>query len=282
MAQLNLRIEMSDDDKAAVSTLIRSAQEADREKWRTRILNERIRTIEQVKRLYAVVMGFAVISCITNAYQSARILQAQEPYAWDGYTVLAAQVISFVSLITLFVLGAERMLDRRYLLPESPCPKWMSLWFDLFALGIAALWFLILANAIPPAAPPATNFKATLYTEFKAYSLYLAILYALDVVFLAIQAITLFLEDRRRPPAQRLHRGLLKAHRTWIVINLIGLAVMVAVMLWVPMDHPVSSYGYSLHVGALAVLGWHVLRFFVDFGKTFDFYYPPENPNVPP
>jgi hypothetical protein len=32
------------------------------------VLSERARTIDQLKRLFAVVMGFAVTTCFTNAY----------------------------------------------------------------------------------------------------------------------------------------------------------------------------------------------------------------------
>jgi hypothetical protein len=110
------------------------------------IIAERTRTIDQIKRLYAVVMGYSVTSCFTNMYACARIISSDMTI---GISIILAQGLVFVSLIALFYLGAERLLDKRYLQADSKVPSRHGLLFDLLCLGATAAWFVILADTFP-------------------------------------------------------------------------------------------------------------------------------------
>src|ERR1043166_5061179 len=112
---------------------------------------ERTRTVEQIKRLFAVVMGLAVIRCISNIYSLIKPIitpplvnpSASFQEHAQELVILFAQGITFFFLCSLFYLGWERSLERRYLQPDSPVPRPERLLFDLFCLSWTALWFVI-------------------------------------------------------------------------------------------------------------------------------------------
>jgi hypothetical protein len=237
--------------------------------WKARVLADRGRAIEQVKRLYAVVMGFAVWSCITDAYRYARLLLDSSYKEWNAYSILAAQALACISLIALFYLGAERMLDRRYLQHDSPVASRFGFWFDLFTLGSIALWFAILANTFPTAQPSVDE----VYSYFRLFLLFLLILYVLDIGLLVVHG-AMLLRDRTR------HTGLLKAYTIWILSNLASIVAIGCVYKFVPIKATEPYLG--LNCAALIVSLWHIARFFWDFLLTFKFYFPPEDINDPP
>jgi len=158
------------------------------------IIAERTRTIDQIKRLYAVVMGFAVTTCFANIYACARTVGFDDKI---GISIILAQGVTFVSLITLFYLGAERLLDTRYLQADSRVPSRLGLLFDLFSLGLTAGWFVVLANTFTdPSKGPLTN--QTLRDELDAFVTNLLILYGADTFLLSCQLIRVW-----RGPASR-------------------------------------------------------------------------------
>jgi hypothetical protein len=278
MPNFNVSIEMTDEDKTHLKALTDLAVAQKTEKWKTYVLGERIRTIDQIKRLYAVVMGLAVLNCVNNAYVCARQLQYG---AWEEYSILIAEIFSFISLITLFYLGAERMLDRRYLHPKSGMPKRTTLLFDLFTLGITAAWFVALANTFPRPAAVTSGEIATMrdlvHDYFGYFILLLIGLYILDIVLLGIHGFIVWKEGYR-------HRNeLIIAYLTWVSVNVAS----VIVWLWMyryhlydwPMTVPVVNVPVNL--GALFLFAWHAVRFVLDFNLTFGLYYPSQDPNKP-
>jgi hypothetical protein len=63
--------------------------------------------------------------------------------------IVVSELLSFISLIALFFLGTERLLDSTYLNIRSDLPTRGVLLFDLIWLGLTAALFVILADTIP-------------------------------------------------------------------------------------------------------------------------------------
>src|SRR5581483_11460536 len=195
---------------------------------------ERVRTVEQIKRLYAVAMGFAATACLTGIYGCARVVGFGDTYA---LSILAAQGIAFVTLITLFYLGNERLFEIRYLRPDSPVPTRRGLLIDLAACGaeIAAYFHTFVRN--------------------------LLLLYAVDLVFLAVQFVRIV---RERPDNWR-RAG--HAHAVWIALNLVSLGLLA--FLFPEVEGDVLAFGgLVLSAGAVFVGLLHAARFLADFLYT--------------
>lgn len=227
------------------------------------IIAERTRTIDQIKRLYAVVMGYAVTTCFSNIYACARNIGFDDTI---GLSIILAQGITFVSLITLFFLGAERLLDTRYLQADSRVPSPSGLLFDLFSLGLTAAWFVVLANTFADASKGQLK-DTDLQAELGAFITNLLILYGLDTFLLVCQLI----RARGGPVSSR--QDAIYAHVWWIVLNLVcGAALVWLIPLFAGR---VIALGWRLDAVAVAVCALHVARFFADFMRTYRFYYPP-------
>lgn len=78
----------------------------------------RVPAIEQIKRLCAVVIGFAVFSGISNSVQIARVI-GTDGVPYEPLSFLVTEVLMILSLVALFALSSERMLERGYLRPYS-------------------------------------------------------------------------------------------------------------------------------------------------------------------
>lgn len=237
---------------------------------------ERVRSIDQVKRLYAVVMGYGVTTCFSNIYACAKVLNFDLEHA---LLPLIAQGFVFVSLVALFYLGAERMMDARYLSENSPVPTPKGLLFDLAALGATAGWLVILADSFPvaPSAPfgddpdgvrQAAAFAARVVTGQANFTHNLLVLYTLDLIFLMGQIIRL----SPRPSDPKRDRTL-KAHLVWFLINAICLSIFVFYTGdWLTTS--VAIAGFSLNGLTCGLVLVHFFRFVIDFNWTFEFYYP--------
>lgn len=297
VASVTLKVELSEDDKAVLSGLQnladREAQKAT-DKSNALVLSERGRALEQVKRLYAVVMGFAIWSCITNSYQCARKLWNVAPDAWDSFFILFTQLFSVLSLIALFFLGAERMLDRKYLQPDTPNPpKPVEFLGDLITIGAPAILFVIIANAFPltalalddikfavgPSGTPApTNFSTSVRQTFWYFVFFLIVLYAVDALSLLLHQRAL--KKDNAPPAgggRGKHQDLLDAYWWWSVINtgcLVLMSIILIAFLGLNVRYLDHSWFQTIHVAAAFILVIQLVRFGVDFYKTFPAYYP--------
>jgi hypothetical protein len=296
MPLLTVNFQITDDDKGLIERAATLADDAQKNKVNSQILAERGRTIEQVKRLYAIVMGFAVWSCVVNTYQCVRKLQEFPSPTWNEYSILAAQAISVVTLITLFYLGAERMLDRKYLQENSPVPTRRGLLWDLFTLGIIAVSFAILANTFPltsvtladiksilPNADPAgaiptEDFRVKIHNYFWYFTLFLLLMYCLDLLLLASQAAPLWFQDKKLAEGKKKHGEILRAYGKWIAINVVSVIVIGIVFYhFEALDYPPAhQVALGANCIALIIIAGHLLRFFVDFLWTFPFYYPPQ------
>jgi hypothetical protein len=229
------------------------------------LLTERGRTLDQIKRLYAVVMGFALTTCITNAFLAARPINIRTA---EELSIVIAPVIAFGSVMALFYLGVERLLDRKYLQPESGDPSWIELWIDLLSMGLTAVAFVVLANVFEAPASPASPHGLDDLRRFQdRFIVYLMGLYLLDVALLLIQLATLW---ARRSANRTNGRHLIRAHVIWLAINVISLALLYKLS-GTP-DRALPYLGLSVIASLLLVI--HVVRFVADFKLTFEFYYP--------
>ncbi len=230
---------------------------------RAQIIAERTRTLDQIKRLYAVVMGFAVTNCVARSYSSLQPLSLQ---SIDANSILVSQGITFVSLIVLFYLGAERMLDIKYLQPASPVPRPGELVWDLFQMGATSVMFIVLAHSIPE---NATRLDQVVACQ-RDFTLNLIILYGLDSLILLAHLPGLVWGQAR---IAAVGQNALRAHAVWLAINLACVPILILARLhW--SNSWIRAPGFSLNGLAMAMLVLHIARFFADFLSTYRFYYP--------
>jgi hypothetical protein len=268
MATYTLKVEMTPAEAELVDKMGTLAVDQKTKDRNRTILAERGRAIDQVKRLYAVVMGYALTTCLTNAYLCSRVLQKD---TWEALSILIAPVITFVSLISLFYLGSERMLDRKYLQEDQIDPPTRTrLWIDLATLGISGVWFVILANIFQPPLAGAGMLDLPTLHDFQArFITAIIFIYILDLGLLALQAAPIGWEMG----FTRAWKGsdVFRTHVQWLGLNVVSLLA-----LWGITRMPDSTFlGVSIIALSLAV--FHIIRFFVDFGGTFRFYYPHES-----
>jgi hypothetical protein len=267
MANYTLKVELTPEDEQRLADLGTLVDRQKAKENKARILAERGRTIDQIKRLYAVVMGYALITCFTNAYLCYRAL---DKYSWDANSILIAPVISFTSLIALFFLGAERMLDRKYLQESKPKPPTRAgLLIDLATLGISAAWFVILANIFQPPTGTAKLTIGNLHEFQTRFINAVLVLYVLDLVLLAVQAIVILVQTGWGGRAD----DIFKAHLKWLGINVVS-ATFLCGTLYLS-DGTFSKYEIGIVASCLVLI--HLVRFFWDFLWTFEFYYPKES-----
>jgi hypothetical protein len=147
------------------------------------LLTDRTRAMEQIKRLYTVIAGFAATAFLINSVAFIRALDSKagnEPYA-----ILASELVAFFSLLILFLFGAERLLDTKYLQPKSPVPSWYGLTWDVVSLIATVGWFVVLAHLLPTAAQlkPPPDLSSILHDSQKNFMWALVLLYVADTVF---------------------------------------------------------------------------------------------------
>ena len=235
------------------------------EKENERSLNERVRAIEQIKRLYAVVIGFAVFSGISNSVQIARVIW-KDGVPYEALSFLVTEVLVILSLVALFALSSERMLERRYLRPYSPVPTALHMLFDLFTIGIPAVCFVILASIFPNLQDVADN-PGLLQSYFKLFCWTLAIFYLSNCILL-------LLGHMWRPfnGSQTESDEVSKDYRIWLVINAAFAAVMFVLV--TSLDSFFKERAGGINLAAMIVLALHLIRFCLDYFWTFKGYYP--------
>jgi len=241
------------------------------------VSGDRTRTIDQIKRLYAVVMGFALTTCFANIYQCVKITHVYSSYS----VTLLAQGVCFVTLIVLFYLGAERLLDNRYLRIESQVPSRFGLFIDLFIIGTTAILFVILADTFPDLNiyKDQPSMETALAYNIRLFTAVLLLLYVVDTLFLLIQI-------------WRIHRNrsgdfalLIRHHWFWFTLNVLGVILLYPVIInftnhpiahaltfWVP-NWMVSLFNDYFYLSMYIII-LHVLRFIADYCYAFDSYYP--------
>ena len=259
------KLEMTEDDKIRLAQLAQVTQETAIKEGNARIIAERGRTIDQIKRLYAVVMGYALTTCVATAYLCDRAVQQA---SWEARSIIVAPVLCFVSLMALFYLGAERLLDRKYLRHDSRRPSRAGLFADLMTLALSAGWLVVVANIFQAPVNPNKLDILALRQFQRDFINGLYVLYCLDIVLLAAQACILL---RRKPEDWG---NLLKAHLTWLVVNVAAISVLWFWVSTVP-DGPLPHVDINAVSFYLVLL--HVARFIADYTLTFKFYYPPED-----
>lgn len=267
MATIKFDIDIPPQDRELIASLGRLADKTLRQRINTQVYAVRGRTLDQIKRLYAVVMGFALTTCIANAYLCFRRLEQPDAQA---NLILVTAVFAFVSLIPLFYLGAERMLEQKYLQLSSEPASGGELFGDILTLWVTAGWFVVIANSFPLI--PATNNlpAADVHSFFPKFLFYLIILYVLDVVFLLMQMALLRLDAKSariwEEHEEAAYNKLMKAHKIWIGANLVTGAI-IAIGWWF-FD---PSYGTA---AAWTLIVIQAARFLVDYTLTFESYYP--------
>lgn len=272
MAIIKLEIDIQEKDRDLISKLGSIAAEYQSADERAKAAENRAkidqenahiyavrgRTVDQIKRLYAVVMGFALTTCFANAFLCVRRV---DPAEARSYIILCVAVFCFVSLISLFYLGAERMLEAKYLGLKSRPAKPRELLGDIATLWVTAAIFVVIANSFPetsqskPLAPGAVD-------KFLAeFIWYLAALYVADILFLWLQWDLL---DKDEVP----HPELIGAHKCWLICNGVALLAMLAASaaLW-------FSYVSEIWI-AVGIAVVHAVRFWQDYTRTFHAYFP--------
>ncbi len=227
------------------------------------VLMERTRAIDQVKRLYTVMVGFATITLLTNVVANVRNLDPDAP-PMEAYLILASLIVSFFSLLILFIFGAERLLDVRYLEVGKRAPKWVGLMWDVISLLGTAAWFGIVANLLPVTTSKVPTIGIDLLRQAQSdFIAFLMILYFADLILLLIQLARI---GGSNSVASR-------AHWTWFVLNALSLGA-----LYLTQKHLSNVPDPTLYKDASLVtavlIGLHIVRFFSDVWMTFPFYYP--------
>jgi len=220
------------------------------------VLTERIRTLDQIKRVYAVMMGAAATLCASNIAAAIR----NADYAGEVIVTTSAQGLCFASLLVLFFVGTERYLDKKYLRAASKTPKWYTLMADIICLMVSGVWFVVLAQSVLGAARDILQFNYNLL-----------VLYGLDFAVLLFQLVT----TDSTMPENATSDECKKAYRIWIVLNVICF-VLVSILTFLVMPNLLTAYGETLGLalGALILAAIHIARFLFDFSRTFRLYYP--------
>lgn len=234
------------------------------------VISERIRSVEQIKRFYAIIMGFAATRCLTNVYTCA--VASQD--SLSDIISLSVQGFTFLSLATLFVLGSERLLDLKYLQVGCQVPSAMTLLFDLVSLALTAAWFIVLANTFPLLVDNKLTQKIP-DVQVK-FCQDLVVLCCIDIALVGLQLWTLH-RRRHKGTAEPGQPGITQAHVRWLIINAVtGVALYFA--LGMGSQHvSLTIFSRVLEMNTLtlflAVIA--TARFLADFISTFSFYFPP-------
>jgi hypothetical protein len=226
---------------------------------RPEIFAERVRTIEQVKRLYAVVMGYAVTNLFNNLYACAKAIN----YDALGMSALVTFSIVFASLSSLFFLGSERALDMRYLRPWSKLPYAASFLFDYLTLGATASMFVILSDTMPN--PSQIRTPQAVISDQYEFSIAIIIIYCVDSAFLVVNIVRMLCD---RPRADR---ALIYAHAWWLALNFVAAVVLFhCLFLWKqkPWHIHVGIYSFGINPLTAVLLMTHAARFLLDFFTT--------------
>ncbi|HVJ56130.1 MAG TPA: hypothetical protein VM689_26955 [Aliidongia sp.] len=233
------------------------------------VLADRTRTIDQVKRLYAVVMGLAVSSSFSDAYKVFKLKDIDS--VMIGITV--SEILTLISLIGLFYLGAERMLDSKYLdITVKPPPRRMIFLFDLCSLGLVAALFIALADTLPDPADLNAQMRPEIYfpKSQHVFLIGLMTLYVVDFIILLGQIIILYARKIiRRSPS---HDASIRAHWCWILSNVICFGIFFPFVTDPSADAIVDLLGVNRLSILLVVV--HTTRFLLDYNLAFSFYYP--------
>lgn len=236
------------------------------------ILEERIRVVEQIKRLYAVIMGFAATLCITNIFVCIKITQNDPSITFTMVTY----GFCYTSLMTLFYLGMERHLDTKYCRVDSAVPTRTQIVLDLLCLMVPSIWFIVLAYSV--VAPSITGFDVKydpvlsrqLVDELGEVQRSLFVrnllwLYVIDVVTLVVQLMLISKSVKEESALERCKR----VHWIWVAINMVSIVLVVALI-----NVPDLGDVLGMSVAAIILLAIHGARFLIDLRFTFDFYYP--------
>ena len=233
-------------------------------------LADRTRTIDQVKRLYAVVMGLAISSCFSATYQAFKFMSG---YDVGIIGIVASEFITFTSLIVLFYLGAERMLDSKYLnIGAKAPPRPINFLFDLCSLGVTAALFVGLADTLPDQTDLTHN-GATLSYFISRQRIFLEgliFLYVVDLFILLVQICILY--TRKILKDQPGQDESIWAHWCWVLSNLLCLLIFCPIALYSELDKDISCIGVNLLSVLLLIV--HSVRFLFDYFLAFAFYYP--------
>lgn len=223
---------------------------------------DRVRTLDQIKRLYAVMMGLAATHCITEA-----IVRIQRDHLGvDQIVVIVCHGVIFASLIILFFLGAERYLDKKYLRAGFHNPTWKSLTLDIGCLGLSSVWFVVLGRSV--SAP-----IANLPDYYFVWNL--LALYVIDLVTLGLQ----YRDISRTVPDCDETRTCKEVYSIWAIVNVCCIAAVSSlIFLFAPLALRGSGdFSLTIYIMAGSLLAIHLIRFYVDFSRTLEFYYPLEN-----
>lgn len=221
-------------------------------------------------------MGLAVSACFSNTYHTLKYIG---PFDLNLYAAILSQFATVVTLIVLFYLGAERMLDSRYLdIEVKEPPTRRILLFDLFSLGATAAWFVVLADTLPDRDDLDKFQTVAEYTDYiigrqHAFLKVLLGLYIMDSFILVGQIGVVW--ARRRFASVEITRRALKAHLWWVLSNVLCGLLFYPFLFREPGAFSATVFTFSgMSLLSLTLFVVHIIRFVIDYVFAFDFYYP--------
>ncbi|MBP6111970.1 MAG: hypothetical protein KA482_06280 [Sphingobium sp.] len=226
------------------------------------LISERGRTLDQIKRLYAVIMGFAATECLKNAIFCIRN-SSDKNLAFMVFTTFSFVIIS---MMILFYLGSERYLDRRYLKNNSPEPTRIGLGFDIFNLLITSAWFVYISESFPALSGDKIGAPIELGAESISSSKFISALlslYVIDFLILSVQLVRTKIKMIDNDNKKMIS----VAHKIWMTIN----ALSFILASFVIYENILKFDAYQI---VLFLFAFHAIRLIVDFGVTIRFYYP--------
>ncbi|RYG89593.1 MAG: hypothetical protein EON59_01240 [Alphaproteobacteria bacterium] len=222
---------------------------------------QRGRTVDQLKRLYGVLMAFATTACVNNAFNCAKLTG----YEWRIFVPLGCQALTFVLMIAPTYFIAEYYLDYKYLLKPDDTKKLRVVLFDLGATIPLAILFLILSQGFPldqlksVSALAGSGYKASLVDRIIGEG---QITFFWALLVLNVWDLLVMLGGI----AGGAHKGIGGGEISPAGIDVRTLCVCSLLSIPIPVFFLIATYGGQpapLPV-FIVLLGWHILRFFLE------------------
>jgi len=196
----------------------------------------RTRSIDNLQRLYTVVVSLAITESLRRLFLTSQSLTLESAIA----------VLSLIVTIIPFYHGANRYLDATYVTGERSEPRSGALMFDFIAIFSEALVFFILA---------------VLIADAKTFFSILAGLFMLDAIWVWL--------TKLYGPTRETYIG--PSYTRWAIVNII-FGIFILISIW---SNLLNWSFWKSEIVQLIALGFlSILRTILDYGQVWKFYYP--------
>jgi hypothetical protein len=196
----------------------------------------RTRSIDNLQRLYTVVVSLAITESLRRLFLTTQTLTLSD----------IAAVLSLIATIIPFYHGANRYLDATYVTGERSEPKSGALMADFIAIFIEGIAFFILA---------------VLISNTKVFFSILAGLFMFDALWVSFTKLTENIEEKKVGPS----------YRKWAVINII-FGIFILISIWSNLLK--WQFWETETVKLIALACAAILRTVLDYIQVWRFYYP--------